>query len=817
MFRQTIIFALRSFRKSKLIHGLNLMGLTLGLSVYFLVMLYLYQERSYEKDFTERDDTFQVSYTLLGSKFATGPPNLAQVVREIPEVEKFTSFRSRGKSTVRVDEQTFAGDAYYVDSSFLEVFDFKMLIGDTKGVLSAPNSVVLSEDYANELFKSTDVYGKAIYLTRVERDSVYEIPLVVTGVLKRATFKTQLDFDLLISEKRTVDSSLPLDGWQKASVYNYLVAAPNTSKQKLDEKLFDLSHKYIQIKTYGGQKMSKEDWKNAPAYCGFYTESLGDLRIGSETTYNLMPSLDESQLKTMTIVSLAALIISILNFISLSTARASIRMKEVGVKRILGSSKQQLIFQFMIESFAVVFLSSIMALAIVEGLIKLKTGLVGIQVDYSVLQSSEWVLGLVIFIIVLTLISGLYPAMYLASANLATVLRKGSAKNSFSLLNASALRKGAAVLQFTCAAALMIGVITMYLQVNHLRTKDMGYDSSSVLVLKTGSLKDSKNTFRDALDKFPSIDAASHVNRMPFQESFERPLEVKLTDSTKMSFVNFNVDDSFFETMSMDFVQGYGFDAYEGSLITESNGEDNPQQIRYPVIINKAAADAMGMNTDSEINFVDARFNIIGVVDDFIFSDLRQAVQPVLITRKTSAGRSVYHYPLVVKVNDKESSLTSIQETWSSFSEDELRYEYMESSFDNLLTIEEQGLRAVLVFSLLSVVVSCVGLFGLAVFTLDQRIQEFGIRKVLGASVADIMRLFGTGFVGLIIMAYCLAIPISFLLLQEWLSTYADRITLSAQVFLLAAVVMVLVVGLTLLAQSFKAGRLNPVDTLRSE
>ncbi|WP_176699993.1 ABC transporter permease [Roseivirga seohaensis] len=817
MLKQTFKFAIRSFRKSTFLHFLNIAGLTLGLSVYFLVTLYLYQENSYERGFSQKDDIFQVSYTMIGGKHAQGPPNLAQVIFEIPEVEQFTSFKKR-TVTLRVDDLEYRGAGYLVDSSFLKVFDYDLVLGDPRTALSTPNSAVLSEEYAKELFGTEDVYGKTIFVTSsFARDSILQVPVVISGVIKTPVFKSQLNFDLLVSEVRIPDSSLPLDGWQNSSIYNYLVAVPNTTTSKLDERLFELSHKYIQPKTYGGQVISAEEWKNAGLYCGFYTETLDGLRIGSDTTNNLMPSLDASQLKTMAIVALAALIISILNFVSLSTSRASARMKEVGVKRILGSSKRQLIFQFMLESFIVVMLSSILALAIVEGLITLNTNLVGIKVDYSVLQTTEWITGLVLFVFVLTLVSGIYPALYLSSANLSAVLKNGSAKKSFSILNAGALRKGAAVLQFTCSAGLIIAVITMYLQVEHIQNRNIGYDPFSVLVLQTYELKESKNTFKDALAKYPAIESAAHINRMPFQESYERPIEVKLSDSTTVSLVYFTVDDSFFETMEMNFIQGYGFEEFEGNTVVAKNEEGSQSQVKHPVLVNEVAAKIMGITDNNSKLLEDSRFQVIGVVNDFYFSDLRQSIAPVLITRKTYNGLGAYHYPLLVKVNDPKEAKANIEELWSQFSDKELNIQLMESSYTSLLKIEEESLRAVLVFSILSVIVSCLGLFGLAVFTLDQRVHEFGIRKVLGASVADIMKLFGASFMKLLVVAFILAIPTSIYLLKEWLSTYADRIDLSISIFALSGVLITLIVVVTLLFQSLKAGRLNPVDTLRNE
>ncbi|WP_422356519.1 FtsX-like permease family protein [Roseivirga pacifica] len=819
MIKQTFKFALRSFRKSTLVHFLNVTGLTLGLAVYFLVTLYLYQENSYERGFSKQDRIYQLSYTMIGHRMAKGAPNLWHVLHEVPEIETYTSFKVGPTTSVKINDVSRVAKVYTVDSAFLKVFDYELVSGSGEAALARPNHAVLSESYAKEIFGSTDVLNEVFYLTRNKGlDSSYQVPIVVNGVALASSFKTQLDFDILVSEERLPESDLILNNWQSSSVFNYAVVSPGTTSARLDERLFDLSYKYIMPKTYGGKLASKEEWIEAPLYCGFYSESLSGLRVGSDTTGNLMPSLDEAQFKTMGIVALAALIISILNFISLSTSRASVRMKEVGVKRILGASNKQLILQFMMESFLAILLSSVLALGVVELMVKLKSRLIGIQVDYSVLQTKEWITGLIVFVVGLTLVSGIYPALYLSSANLSSVLKNGKTKESFSILNAAVLRKGAAILQFTFSAGLIIAVLTMYNQVQHLQSRDMGYEPESVLVLNTYHLKESKNTFRDQLAKYPSISSAAHTNRLPFTETFERPRSIKVSDSTEFDFTMFTVDDTFFETVSMNFVSGVGFKEHEGNTLVKTEGSTDSETGKvYPMVVNEMAAKIIGYDVDPSKGLLDDRFQIIGVVNDFVFSDLRQQVEPVILNRKTYSGVASYHYPLLVRVNDLNQARADVQELWSEFSNIELDIQLMESSFKNLLKIEEDGLQAVLVFSIVSVIVSCLGLFGLAVFTLDQRIHEFGVRKVLGASVADIMKLFGSGFMKLIAIAFVLAIPASIYLLNEWLSTYADRVSLNFDVFLVAAMLVVLIVGVTLLAQSLKAGRLNPVETLRNE
>jgi len=818
MLRQTFKYAIRSFRKSKLTHGLNVLGLTLGLSVFFLVTLYIYQEKSYEKDFGNRDRIYQVSRSFTGHETALGPKNLPYVLDEVPEVEAFTTFKYAPTTPVFVQGKEQTLKVFTVDSSFLKVFDFELLIGDRETALVESNFAVINEEKAIELFGTDDVVGEMISVMHYTSDSSYQVPVIINGVSKTPLFKTQLNFDLLVSEQRQVGMELDVPGWQNATVYNYIVASPGTTVQQLDARLLAITYNQVRP-TFVHKQMTKEEWLEEGLYLGLYAESLSTLREASDTTLNLMPKLNTGQLRTLSVIALAALLISIVNFINIATAKASVRMKEVGVKRIFGSSKMLLIFQFMLESFLVVLLSSVVALALVEAIVTLKPQSLGIILDYSVLHSQEWTIGLICFVMGLTIVAGIYPAVYLSSSQLVSVLKNGVSKKSFSVLNADLLRKVATVLQFTCSIGLIAAVVTMFLQVDFLRQRDIGYEASTVLVIdNTEVLKESKNTFRNALLQSSVVNSAAYSSRLPSATSWDRPIPVQVNDSTEISFTIFEVDDAFFDVMSMKFAQGESFSQTE---ISKTNGSIEGEEkeggtVYFPVVLNEMAAKLMGLeNAVGEILLKEGM--IIGVVEDFVFSDLRQEVGPVLLMRKSYSGPTNYHFPLVVNTYNGLEAIDEIQAVWSQFSQEEIKYHLLETNYAQLIATEERGFQAVLSFSVLAVIISCLGLLGLAIFTVDQRIHEFGIRKVLGASVRDIMKLFGTGFLKLILVAFVLAIPISIYALQNWLDDFAVRISLNAGIFIATGLITVCLVAVTVLFQSLKAGRLNPVETLRNE
>lgn len=817
MMRHSFKFALRSFKKTERLHGLNVIGLTLGLCVFFLVSLFIYQEKSYERDFKYRDRIFQVSHTMIGYNMAMGSPNLPYVLHEIPEVSEFTSFKRTPKANISWRNELKTAAVMTVDSAFFKVFDFELLYGNRETVLDASGSAVISKEKAIDFFGTTDVMGRLLNIQKYKGDSIYQVPVIIRGVSETPRFKTQLSFDLLVAEQRNVNADLPLDGWQNSSVYNYVVAAPGTTATELDQRLLELSHKYVYPKTIPSSGLTLAEWQQQPLYCGFYSESLSGLRLDSETEYNMMPPLNKAQLETLFVIALAALFISVFNFINISTARASLRLKEVGVKRIMGASKKSLIFQFMLESFMIILLSAVISLAVVEGIVTLKPASIGLVVEYSVLHSQEWMAGLGAFILLLTLFAGIYPAAYLSSGKLAVILKNGVSRSSFSLLNASALRKGSTVFQFICSIGLITAVITMFLQIDHLTTRDIGYEGNNVIVIDNSHLlKQSKSTFKSELSRLSSVDAAAYSSRLPGASSLERAKLLKINDSTEVNFSMFTVDNTFFETMSMEFIGGGAFDQLPAIAEVEEGQAEGINSQYFPMVINEVAARLMGYDNAVGQIFREKGL-IVGVVNDFVFSDLRQQVGPVMLMPKTRTSRLTYHYPLVIKVNSGLEALDEIQELWSQFSQEELKYHLLEANYTNMLRVEKEGFRAVLIFSVVAILISCLGLLGLAMFTIDQRIHEFGIRKVLGASVTDIIRLFGMGFAKLLLIAFLLALPLSVISMQNWLSAYADRIKLDAGIFILTAVITGLIVAATIFFQSIKAGRLNPVETLRNE
>lgn len=817
MLKQLLVFAFRSFRKSTLTNGLNIIGLTLGLSVFFLTALFVYQEQSYEHDFGKRDQTYQVGIDFFDlGKVARTSSNLSHILSDIPEVALHTTFWNYEKNKIFTEGNDYQERRVIkADSSFFSVFEFDLLSGDINTVLKEPNQAVINEAVAIEMFGTTDVLGRELkvgtYLFNHET-------AVIKGVSKSPRFKTQLDFEILVSQNRS--KGIEPDLWASFGPYVYVALREGIDKSQLEEKLVALNKRVLYPK-YGQERggHSYEEWLVSDDYIGFYAESLDELRYESEAGNSMMPKADKSRTNTLIIVGLAALLISMINFINLATARASLRMKEVAVKRIMGASRKWLIAQFMLESFVVITLSSLLALASVEAFIIWQPATFDGFIQYSVLQSGEWVSVVLIFIFGLSLLSGVYPALYLSSGNVVTILKSGLSKGSFSLFNATLLRRGAIVVQFICSIGLIGAVITMFLQIDYLRDRDLGFEASDVLVIDNIHDLDKKvDVFRKELLSLPAVMASSYANNQLI-ENGKGQMPTELTDASgKVHLITFfGVESSFFQTMDLELLAGEGFDINDNQPLLQADAGKRKRGAQRPVVLNQRAVEELGL--ENPIGSVFDEMLVVGVVENFMFKDLNTATEPIIFTRMSPGEVSSFFYnPLFIELNGYSiESREAVEALWASLTDRPLKSYPMKATYERLIAVERASFNAILIFSVFAVLVSCIGLFGLAVFTVDQRIKEFGIRKVLGATVADIIRLFSWDFLKLVLLAFLLAMPIAMYALKLWLEGFASRINLSYSIILFTGLTAALIAIATVLFQSIKAGRLNPVDTLRNE
>lgn len=814
MIKQTFKFAIKSFRKSALMNYLNVIGLTFGLSIFFLTSLFIYQESTYEHDFTGHERIYQIgtSFYNMGNRAITSV-NVPIMTSEMPEVEYTTVFTHSSNQEVHFKGETYSKQTVIsADSLFFKVFDFDLIVGDRQTVLNEPNSVVISEQMANNIFGTTDLVGKTLRIGKNRE-------CIIKGISKSPKYKTQLNFDLLVSQVRKTNPAK--GGWGTISSYVYIKVHENVSMNQVTAQLERLNEKYIYPMFIPDGSISFSDWKSHEAYLGYFVESLKSLRYESETETGLMPKANLNQTNTLLIVGIAALLISIINFVNISTAKASNRMKEVAIKRIMGSSRLLLVGQFMIEAFLTIGLASVLALAITELMVKTKPTLFGEFVEFSVLHSGQTMRAIVLLVVGITLLSGLYPAIYLSSGKTITILRSGSSKHSFSVFNAALLRKFATVVQFVFSIGLIGAVIIMFMQIDFLRTRDIGYHPDNVIVIPNSfSLKNEKVAFKNELERISGIEQVSFISLVPSGlTKWDAPIELK--DENERPFYHYNVsaDKSLLEAMDLTLLQGKNFEELPYEII-QRNYDENVGESKAingesptPILVNEAAVKAL-LIEDDPIGKRLQQYVIIGVVKDFVYTDLHGEIEPLVIEQKREPG---VIDPILIKVIDKAAVIDEVETLWMAMTGKSLDYYMLNDNYERLVETEESSFNTVFAFSIFAVLVSCIGLFGLATFTVDQRIKEFGIRKVLGASITDIVKLFSGDFMKLIFIAFVISMPLTIYFLDGWLNNFSARIGIGYQVVFFTGILAITIAVTTVLFQSLKAGRLNPVDTLRNE
>ncbi|OEK04185.1 FtsX-like permease family protein [Roseivirga misakiensis] len=818
MLRQTVKFAIRNFKKSKLIHSLNVLGLTLGLSVFFLASLYIYQENSYERDFSDRNRIYQISSVIPGiGDFAYSTPNLASISNEIPDLEGLTVFTPPTKFTWNTEtDESFELTSISADENFLSIFDFSVRLGNKEQPISAPNHAAIFESAALRVFGTTDVIGRRL-------DSQKESVQIVS-LLADPQYKTQLKSDLIKFEN-------PLNDYQEANWngnYKFVFAKTKASVglAQLNETLERISFDRIKpiVLESAPSDFSLADWKNSPRYKGFKAEGIDDLRKSSNTQMSIMPKTNAKQSNAMIIVGLAALLISVINFVNLSTAKASVRHKEVGVKRILGSRKWLLILQFLFESFMLIGLSAVLALAAVEFYLNVDGSFSFNLVDYSVLQSSEWIISVVIFILLLSLIGGVYPALYLSSGSLINLTKKQSHSSGFSMANAQGFRKGATVVQFVCSIGLIFSIVVIFSQVNFLKNRDLGYSDEGIVSIRNLSLfqnlrdnTSTLNTFINEVERVPSVKSIGFSSRTPIDGVQYFPVPMKNAEGEEIKVTYMTADHNFFDLMRLEFLLGK---PYESKSNTQENV--NAKGVYIPAVINEMTVKTLGLDNpigeiiDEPVRGI--KYEVVGVVKDFFFESLREAIDPIIISR---TGPNVQG-ELLIKTDDINETIAAIEplfqkHIWTAYAGSPMVWNDLAWRYESLLSEETSAYKLLVAFSVIAVIISCIGLLGLSLFMIDQRIHEFGVRKVLGASVGNIMALFSYDVFKLILLSIFVALPLGSLIMREWLNDFDARINLSFFTFGTTTLLTLLIVFITISFQSWKAGRLNPVETLRNE
>jgi len=799
MIKNYLKIAWRNLWKNKVYSFINIAGLAIGMAACIAILIFVFYERSFDKFHTkniyrlnevQKFEGMVAAQKVALSMFPMGPTLRA----EFPEIKNFTRINANNNSPLNYGEKkVYIKRTCFVDSTFLQIFDFKLLQGDRNTALEKPNSIVLTKETAQNFFGKEDPIGKR--LTSYRRDDTTD--LVVTGVLENVPQNSQLQFNALIPWS-TIARPDWMDNWGGNWLNTYLELAPNTDVAALEKKFPD----------YLKRHMSDDNWKNYELFLLPLQKIHGGASNVGLDNFNYQ-QFDESYTKIFFIIALVVLLIACVNFMNLSTARSAERAREVGVRKSIGAFRWQLSLQFIGESILLAFIALFFAIILVKLFLPAIKDLSGRELDFPIF--TNWKLGLALIggSIALGILSGLYPSAYLSSFQPVKVL-KGSTGTG---RNKSLLRNVLVVTQFASAIFLIIATTFALRQLNFMRNKATGFDREQVvnIPLNSGAGRNYQLFKKELLQNslVSGVTASqdilgSHLDQSGIEFRGDGPKR-ELT-STRLI-----VDPDYLKLYKIQLVEGRNF-----SSDSSANGRE--------YIINESLAkELLKDNIKAEFSSLlgktfgfDSTGQIIGIAKDFNFNSLHHKIETMFMFNQTQWGFG----NMSVKINGSKAkeALSYIESVWKKVNPGiPYEYQFLDDHFKEVYRADSQISTIVGTLAILAIIISCLGLFGLASYAAEKRVKEVGIRKVLGASLQHIVFKLSKDFLKYVLIAALIALPLSWFAVNKWLQDYAYRVNISWWIFLVAVLLTLLIALVTISFQAIKAAVANPVKSLRTE
>ena len=799
MFKNYFKTAWRNLWKNKVYSAINVIGLSIGMAACIAILIFVSYERSFDNFHTKNiyrlNEVQKFEGMVAAQKVALSMYPMGPTLRaEFPEVENFTRINAAGNTPLDYgDKRVYIKRVCFVDSTFLSIFDFKLLQGDRNTALEKPNSIVLTKETAENFFGKENPIGKR--LTSYRRDDTTE--LLVTGVLENVPQNSQLQFNALIPF-RTIENPDWMNNWGGNWLNTYLELAPNTDIAALEKK----------FPAYLKRHMTNENWKNYELFLLPLSKVHGGASDIGLDNFNYQ-QFDENYTNIFFIIALVVLLIACVNFMNLSTARSAERAREVGVRKSIGAFRWQLSIQFIGESIMLSFIALFFAVILVKAFMPAIENLSGRQLEFPIFTSWKLAVALIGGSIVLGILSGLYPSAYLSSFQPVKVL-KGSTGTG---RNKSLLRNVLVVTQFASAIFLIIATTFALRQLNFMKNKSTGFDREQVVniplnraagqhysVLKKELLQ---STLVSGVTASQDI-LGSHLDQSGIEFRGDGPKR-ELT-STRLI-----VDPDYVNLYKIQLVEGKNFSA------------DSAANGREYIINQSLAKELLKDNTKAEFSSLlgkqfgfDSTGQIIGIAKDFNFNSLHHKIETMFMLNQTQWGFS----NLSVKINGNRAkdALTHIESVWKKVCVGiPYEYQFLDDHFKEVYRADSQISTIVGTLAILAIIISCLGLFGLASYAAEKRVKEVGIRKVLGASLQHIVFKLSKDFLKYVLIAALIALPLSWFAVNKWLEDYAYRVNISWWIFLGAIVLALLIALITISFQAIKAAIANPVKSLRTE
>jgi putative ABC transport system permease protein len=809
MLQHYLKIAIRNLLKQKLYTTINILGLAIGLASCVLIILFVMEHLSFDKFHQQADRIYRVNYKgklsadsdpyYIG---ATPPPVARTLMSEFPEVELATRIYPKGSQLIRYQDKFFEEpNVIAVDSNFFQIFSFKLKEGNAATVLGEPNAVIVTEEMAKKYFGNESAMGKILNFGE-ERT-----PYKVAGVAENSPYNSHFTFHMLTSIN-TEEQVKRFDwSWIYCALTTYVKLKEGASAERMEAKFPAM------VKRFAGNTIGRvfntslENFEKNGNSIQLFLQPLIEIHLYSEgISSGLGTHGNVKYLYIFSCVAIFILLLACINFMNLSTARSAGRSKEVGVRKVLGSVKNQLVAQFLTESMLTCLLAMLMAFALGEIFLLLFKDILFEGLDTNLLNQNWLWLGVLVLIFVVGIMAGSYPAFYLSAFKPVDVL-KGKLRMG---MKNSLIRSTLVVFQFGVSVCLIICTMVVFRQLSHISNINLGFDKENIVVVtNTDRLGNNMDAFKLALDDSPDVMSSSYAINLP-GTNIDMDLFMPEGANTYEKALNFvTADYDYLKTLNIQLKEGRNFSKDFPSDADEQEGA---------MLINESAAAILGWDNPIGKHLRSARDDnnrkIIGIIKDFNVVSLHERIEPLLVL----FTRQGDYLAVKLKPGEGRKTIASIEKQWKTFAPNAPFDSFlMDERLEAQYKAERQTGKIFTIFTSLAIFIACLGLFGLAAFTTEQRAKEIGIRKVLGASAFGVVHLLSRNFLKLVLLANVIAWPVAWLLMDYWLRDFVYRISIEPWVFLLAGLAAVVIALLTIVYQATKAAHVNPVESLRSE
>ncbi len=806
MFTNLIRHSLSSFKRQRSYIIINILGLSIGIACSLLIAIYVINEASFDKFNTKRDRIYRaiLNGKIGGQEVVTSSsPAImgSTMLKEFPEVEDFLRMNGNGPTVIEYNNQTFTEEHLVeADSSFFNFFSIPVLKGDKNSLLNAPHKAVLSESTSKKIFGNENPIDKLI---KIGSDSVR---YVITGVMADVPQNSHFEANILTSFITNPRSKNP--EWMSNSFSTYFLLKPNSSYKTVDAKYPALMQKYVgpEIQKYTGISLS--DFIAQGNKYRFYLQSLNDIHLDTSIQQDFKASTDPKYLTIFGSIAILIVVIAAINFMNLSTAQASRRAKEVGIKKVAGSTRGMLVAQFLSESFILSFISLILALVFIKATLPYFNNLLGARLTLSLFANWYTIPLLLLFTVLVGFLSGSYPAFFLSSFNPYEVL-KGSVKNS---MKNGRLRRVLVVFQFAVSILLIVGTLIMYRQIKYMLNRDPGFNKEQLIVInRAEALGKKMKSFKETVKNIPGVVNITSSTAIPGR-----------TNNNNGYMLEGRKDETFLMATSWvdyDFLDTYGMTLASGRSFKESFTSD-----KDACVINESAQKDFKITDIDKARFMEPRDSgkinylpVIGVVKNFNYESLRNPIKPYIL--KFQNDRMLWGYITVrLSAQNHTKTIAAIEEKWKEFvSNNPLQYYFLDADFELMYKQETQNAQMAVIFSILAIFIASLGLFGLTSFTVEQRTKEIGVRKAMGSSVSGIYVVISREIVILVSVSALIAWPLVYYWAGKWLQNFYYKINLGFFSLIVGLAIALGIAVLTISYRILRAARVNPAQSLKYE